>query len=276
MNNKKYCSNCKIHGHYYNNCKNIITSNGIIAINNINNTNNINNDYKFLLIRRRNSLGYIEFLRGKYNIHNMFYLKNIIFEMSINEKSDILNNDFDTLWCKLWGIENNNDDMITRYKNEKNNSKFKFNKLKEGFLNKKTNVFYNLIDIIKKSPSNWVEPEWGFPKGRKNYQEYDIDCAIREFEEETGYKRDNITLINNILPLEEIFVGSNYKSYKHKYYIAFMKNINLINNNYNDFEVGELRWCSYNEVLNLIRPYNLDKLNLIKSVKEILNNYTLY
>ena len=36
--------------------------------------------------------------------------------------------------------------------------------------------------------------------------------------------RKDLKIIQNILPLEEIYTGSNYKSYKHKYYIAYMAN----------------------------------------------------
>ena len=39
---------------------------------------------------------------------------------------------------------------------------------------------------------------------------------IREFEEETGYEREDIELIHNLIPFDEIFTGSNLKSYKHK------------------------------------------------------------
>ena len=42
------------------------------------------------------------------------------------------------------------------------------------------------------------EKEWGFPKGRRNFQEKDIVCGIREFEEETGYN------INDILDIKYI------------------------------------------------------------------------
>ena len=74
----------------------------------------------------------------------------------------------------------------------------------------------------KDTPIVWGEPEWGFPKGRRNYHEKDISCALREFEEETGYKRTDLSIMQNIQPVEEIFTGSNYKSYKHKYFIAYM------------------------------------------------------
>ena len=104
----------------------------------------------------------------------------------------------------------------------KKKSEKKFYLLKNGFNNK--NGFYNLENLLKKCTYNWNEPEWGFPKGRRNYQEADIKCAIREFQEETGYSKDSIKIIQNIVPLGEIFTGSNYKSYKHKYFIAFMNN----------------------------------------------------
>ena len=44
-----------------------------------------------------------------------------------------------------------------------------------------------VFDIINKEvPIVYESPEWGFPKGRRNMHESDLDCAKREFEEETG------------------------------------------------------------------------------------------
>mgnify|MGYP000225673331 CR=1 FL=1 len=42
--------------------------------------------------------------------------------------------------------------------------------------------------------------------------------------EETGYRIPNIKqyVLENILPLEETFMGSNYKNYKHKYYYCII------------------------------------------------------
>ena len=34
--------------------------------------------------------------------------------------------------------------------------------------------------------------KWGFPKGRRNYQEKDLDAAIREWEEETEHHKHQI------------------------------------------------------------------------------------
>ena len=84
-------------------------------------------------------------------------------------------------------------------------------------------------------------PEWGFPKGRRNYQERDLTCAIREFEEETGYDRNKLCIISNLIPFEEIFTGSNYKSYKHKYFLALADESATSESDFQKEEVSELK-----------------------------------
>ena len=66
-------------------------------------------------------------------------------------------------------------------------SREKFNSLKVGI--KLQSNEYNLESLINECENNWNEPEWGFPKGRRNFQEKDLTCALREFEEETGEVR---------------------------------------------------------------------------------------
>lgn len=48
-------------------------------------TNKSNNEFEYLMIQRVDSFGYIEFMRGKYSIHNYQFLKNIIDEMTVQE-----------------------------------------------------------------------------------------------------------------------------------------------------------------------------------------------
>ena len=47
-------------------------------------------------------------------------------------------------------------------------------------------------------------------------------------------------IIQNILPFEEYFTGSNLKSYKHKYYLAYIKDKNLLNNKYQKVKLVKL------------------------------------
>jgi 8-oxo-dGTP pyrophosphatase MutT (NUDIX family) len=221
------------------------------------------------MIRRKDSIGYVEFMRGKYNIYSQMYLMNLVSEMTQEEKHRILTNDFDTLWKQLWG-----DDINTQYRGEEKVSHEKFDSLKQGIMI--NDVEYSLESLINECKMNWTETEWGFPKGRHNNQEKDLLCALREFEEETGYSRIDINILQNVLPFEEIFTGSNYKSYKHKYYVAFMENNIVKKNAYQRTEVSKIEWKQYEDSLQLIRPYNVEKKDTLTRVETMLKNYKLY
>ena len=78
------------------------------------------------------------------------------------------------------------------------------------------------------------------------------------------------------MPFEEIFTGSNYKSYKHKYYVAFMENAKEDQMSYQDTEVSKMEWKTYDESIQAIRSYNLEKKEVLTRVDTLLNNYKLY
>ena len=130
-------------------------------------------------------------------------------------------------------------------------------------------------EIIKNSKTTWTEPEWGFPKGRRNNGEKDLDCGLREFQEETGYDLSDIQLIENINPYEELFIGSNLKSYKQKYYLAYTNNNKDILDKYQKSEVSKIGWFNINDCKEIIRSYNSEKINLINNVHTTITNYQL-
>jgi ADP-ribose pyrophosphatase YjhB (NUDIX family) len=74
--------------------------------------------------------------------------------------------------------------------------------------------------IVKNTKPKFNTPEWGFPKGRRNYHEKNVDCAHREFYEETSYTNEEYNLLNNVTPINEIFNGTNGILYKHIYYLG--------------------------------------------------------
>lgn len=242
---KPLCNNCENYGHYFFNCKRPITSLGVICY------RDNNGVIEFLLIQRKDTLGYVDFLRGKYNEHNDYHLKNIIKEMTDYEIDQLLNYSYEELWSKLWNSPNEPFEM--RHKE------------------KMVYVLKHKRDLFKKS--GWALPEWGFPKGRRNYREKDIDCALREFREETGYPSDSLIMMNNLIPFEEVFTGSNLKSYKHKYYLGRMPySRTLYRAKFQRSEIGNMKWCSYEECLLRIRAYNIEKLQVIKCVNELIKN----
>jgi len=271
MNNSTFCNNCGNNGHIFYQCKQPITSVGIIVYRNSNNNKTNTVEPEYLLIRRKDTIGYVEFMRGKYNIHSKMYLLNIISEMTNDEKERLLTETFDSLWNKLWG-----NDIRNQYRSEEKVSREKFESLKNGIV--LNNDDYSLETLINEANKihQWEETEWGFPKGRHNNQEKDLSCALREFEEETGISRSNINIIHNIIPFEEIFTGSNYKSYKHKYYVAYMNNDIEIMNSYQHTEVSKMEWKSYESAIKLIRTYNLEKKEVLTRVNTLITNYSMY
>ena len=261
------CNNCGKIGHISTLCKLPIVSYGIVCCR----YNNNNNKYEYLMIRRKDTFGYIDFIRGKYNLKDYEQIQSIIDQMSMDEKQDILTLSYNSLLNNMWGIN-----IGYQQKNEEQGASRKFQQIKIG-LNNNNNSNSNdkemkLEDFINNSKTSWKETEWEFPKGRKNSNEKDYDCAIREFEEETGICSSNLNIITNILPFNELFIGTNYKSYKHKYFLAIIKDNNVNMGNYQCTEVSNMEWKSYDKCLEDIRPYNVEKINLIQNINNVLEN----
>jgi len=283
-NNGNYCNNCGKNGHMYSNCSVPITSIGVIAFRKTSEYEKIEeenkegqceceydpeNKYEYLMIQRTDSFGYVEFIRGKYSVYNCQYIKNIIDEMTVYEKNNILTKPFNELWSSLWGEYSG-----IQYRGEEQVSKNKFLQLKNG-VETSSGIKYNLETLISSSTTKWETAEWGFPKGRRNHQEKDLDCGFREFEEETGYDKFSLKQIHNVIPYEEIFIGSNIKSYKNKYYLSCMNRDTMQKNEYQKSEVKNMKWLSYKECMDIIRPYNVEKKHIITCVNNSLSKFVM-
>jgi len=272
---QNYCINCGKIGHINKLCNEPIISYGIICfnianistfkieqflynkfinvedfnyqyLNYIQKINKYKDDIKFLLIQRKHSLSYIEFIRGKYDEKDYENVKKICSLMSINELNIIKKSDFQILWDSVWNKTARNKNFLK----EMNCSKRKFNYIKTN----------NILDNIT---TNYLTPEWGFPKGRRNRYEKNIDCAIREFIEETNLY--NFSLLDRINFLEEKFVGTNAVPYKHVYYIG-TSNENKIAEISDIYEIGDIGWFTIDEIIKLLRPYNQTKINIINQL----------
>jgi len=263
------CLNCGYHGHTIKTCNYPVTSYGIICYH-----KDTNNNIKYLLIQRKDSLCYIEFIRGKYNLDKLDYICRLFKFITKNEKNIIKNNNFDSLWNKLW-----KNYEINKFKKEYNESKKKFNKIKNGFL--LNDKLIDLDYILDKSQNNieiYNKTEWEFPKGRRNINENNLKCAIREFEEETGLSKNKINIINN-KSYEEIYIAVNNIRYRHIYYIA--KCFDPLYDLYNPLnktqikEVKDVKWLNYDEVIDSIRKIYIERIELFKRIHKIINKHEL-
>lgn len=352
-----FCNNCGKYGHMSYQCNTPITSIGIIAFRNC---PTAPSKREYLLIRRKDTLGYIDFIRGKYSPYNKQYILNMFKQMTHEERQRILKyakeentQDYGfKLWRQLW---TNDVITITPYfhhshlnksetkyfkPTEEKISKEKFTVLSNGRgMGKGRHPFHlqTLVEECEQYPEwSWEEPEWGFPKGRRDTEETDWVCALREFKEETGQPPDTngasdnlqkysdllpppgltqissppsnkyilrpqsalmnlhlstsssslsnytypkpmekkIQPITNLYPFEENFLGSNYKPYKHKYYLMQMdyqdSEISFLST-----EVSKVAWKSYEECMELIRFYNLEKKQMLNKIHMVLENFTL-
>ena len=139
----QFCNNCGKTGHSYNQCSKPITSNGVIAF------TKSGKSVKYLIICRKDTLGYVEFLRGKYDERNEEYLIKIFNTMTNSEVERIKTLDFSQLWNELWSHRN-----YKQYQVEFENSKAKFENLIGG-------KYLDLEKIITLAEINYIEKEWG-------------------------------------------------------------------------------------------------------------------
>tara|TARA_B100001971_G_C18252506_1_gene579406 strand:- start:853 stop:1662 length:810 start_codon:yes stop_codon:yes gene_type:complete len=265
------CNNCYREGHFYRNCDQPLLSYGLCCF------KKVNDEIKFLMVKRRNTYTYIEFLRGIYNILDLEYLQKMFTKMSIQEKKNILENDFKTLWNQLWLMENN-----LKNKNEFYKGIIKFNILKNGYFNDEKNVSISLKYLINNSEKNYEMEEWYFPKGKKemilNNIETDIQASLREFCEETNIDEKLIKIHKNKI-LEELHLGSNNKYYKTIFYLSeYLSNdLNDVINKFKNFkssfqktEIGNIKWIDISKLKNYFRDYEISKYELIENLEKII------
>ena len=171
------CRNCGINGHLYKDCLHPIMSFGIICY------KIENGEIKYIMIQRKDSLAFMEFVRGKYIQSDINYIKQLIDYMTENEKEMILQDSFDTIWNYTWCQSSQN---IFKHTKEYIESKSKFDYVISN---------NNFVNVIKSSKvkCSYLEQEWGFPKGRKKIRENDVDCAVRELNCITNSGLSNLT-----------------------------------------------------------------------------------
>lgn len=257
------------------------TNDDINALNNMytivnNELDFFNKNISYLLIRRKHTIHYVDFIRGKYNIIDLDYLSTMINFMTTVEKNNIKSFFFDELWIDLW-----NNPVINLNDTDYIESKKKFGLLKAGypFIKNEIIITLNIDNLLNMCNTSYITPEWGYPKGRKNKknrEEKNLECAIREFQEETDIPSTDINILA-VKPHEELYLATNYNQYKHIYYIGQLlhnvvpsinkKNLAQIN------EISDIGLYSVSESISLLRPFHVEKISIINNIHNMLYLY---
>jgi 8-oxo-dGTP pyrophosphatase MutT (NUDIX family) len=254
-----FCNNCGVKGHLFRTCNEPITSCGLILID-APSLPVEPESIRVLMIRRKDSMAFTEFLKGKYRADDHEYVKRLLSNMTISELNQIRTLSFDELWTILWGP--GYDYHSKNYKD----SKQKFDAIQKS-------------PLIQETTTLHIEPEWGFPKGRRMHKENDIRCAIREFTEETNIPRESYVVCKNLV-FQEIFHGTNNVEYKHIYFLAFMRSPEMVNVYQNltpdqRKEVSCVSWVTLEECRLRIRPHYTQRFELIDTVERSLKTFDL-
>lgn len=270
------CCNCGGVGHLYRQCNHPITSFGCIAFRLQYDATTNTMFPEYLMVQRKDSLAYVEFLRGKYNLQNVTYLSTLLSNMTPDERYKIIHRPFEELWKELWSHS------CRVFAKEYAVARDKFNMLRSGYLLRTKNGPITRIDgglIISQLQSTLHETEWGFPKGRRNFYEDDKRCALREFREETGINLAQIRVLRDMKPLEEVFSGTNHMRYKHVYYIAKLVPNGVAasksalfdpNNKHQVREIKDVKWFCYHDAQAKINDAYIERKELLKRVNSLV------
>ncbi len=220
---------------------------------------NAKGNYEMLLVQKRYTYAFCEFVHGKYTLSGPAgrtfikeQIKSWLNQMTMEEKLDILSFNFNQMWYRIWLNAPKNSSYIT------GRNKFEAAFTGEG------------IDRLKKliSKSQSGKLLWEIPKGRKSSRgEFDIDCAVREFTEETNIlkKQYHIYVDGKV---DYGFSDAGVK-YRYTYYIAFTRHefqpaINFNIQSQVD-EISDIRWLTAEEI-HVLNPQ-------LKSVVSNVFNY---
>ena len=215
-----------------NHTKKISTSYGIIVY------TYIQNEIRFLMTLRRDTFCYECIIRGIYT-EDMLY--EYISHITKAERERILKYNFDMLWKDLW------------VSTKRRLYRIEYKKAKERFMHN-----YDKIMNTVSSMKQFDNELWEFPKGKMFLEESHLECALREFEEETNINKQNIILVKKAGTFTDSFTGNDLRTYQSVYYLGLIhsgEDIKFIyhtcphnmRNDYVSDEVMSIDWFSYEE-----------------------------
>jgi ADP-ribose pyrophosphatase YjhB (NUDIX family) len=208
-----------------------------------------------MVYQRRDSYEYIDLIKGAYKTKSEF--KELISHLCQEERKRIIEYSFEQLWDDLW-ISPAKRGRVEEYESAK----------------EKFELYKSHLTSISSSPKMAIELPWSFPKGRKSKKEDDMECALREFTEETNIPISSIEMLK-IKPYVEIYRGSDNKLYRTEYFIAVAAtDFNIDSKIESDLrstasnEASKVRWMTLGEACLKLEPR---RYNILKGVIHLVH-----
>jgi len=249
-----FCNNCGQRGHPFRECRDPVLSCGIILLRNKKSPERMClpvediNDVEVLMVRRKDSMSFTEFVRGKYDPLRIDYVRNLIENMTKSEIVRLVTEPFDQIWCKMWTDRRDHELIVARER------------------------FEAVKSLLPITTSVYDEAEWGFPKGRRMRCETDTSCAEREFWEETNILRKSYIIVNGV-QLEETFTGTNNVPYQHRYFVGMLTEPFDIHQKFTDMqrrEISAIGWKTLSECMDLTRPHYVQRRDILEQLVRIV------
>lgn len=214
---------------------------------------------RLLMINRRYTYAFYAFVCGRYNEHNDNEIIALLDRMTIDEKVDILSLNFQQLWYRIW-LGNSQTNMFLTARNI-------FNERLVG------DGGARIRSLVRRSHA-YAPRIWEIPKGRKKYAgECEMDCAIREFYEETGIPRSAYHITSGTFRL--VFAEDGVR-YDITYFIAVTARdvIQRINSSSLEqvSEICDMRWVAASEMNVFASRDVAGHRRIIHYAKQILRN----
>lgn len=226
---------------------------------------------RLLLVQRKDTMGYVEVIRGRYFITRRYrgnicpvcaesqeaLLQTLFSQLTSVERDNLASSSFRDLWANLWY---NHQSRFYRHEFETAYRKFQTLDVRRY--------------LAETGAARWDFTEFGLPKGRKTLSEDPVACAVREFCEETGYTRSDFALVEPLREFHEDFIGTNGIWYRHVYYLARMRDDtgSPVIDKANRQQVGEIKralWLTQEQCRRVLRPYDTEKIKVIDQIFEV-------
>ncbi len=294
--NQYKCKNCNQNTHNIASCPQPIKSYGIACYKP---PSTRDGSGSILLVRRKHSIDFIDFLRGEYfdiqtqRIHNLSQLTEQFRKMTHEEHRVLVSMkqfsticDYANLYCH--GSRQLNSQYINAFDI--------FNRISIGIkfpIHYQCNAFRPIVQqqlqpirqtitkniltldsLLLNNPAEYDYPEYSVPKGRKDSGETDLSAAFREFKEETGIDTTHISLCmsESKLPISytETYKGSNDRLYQSIIYVATINKPDITLQHTCD-EIGAISWVKQPDLKYIIRPYHTKRIEILNDIFDRFN-----